>query len=204
MLPETIKNWYVNFTSPITGFFTRHRVHPNLLTTIGFLISCFAAYMIAKGSLRFGGFLILLGGTFDVFDGGVARASGMVSRFGSFFDSSLDRYAEIVLFTGFLMYFLERSNDLIALVILLATAGGIMVSYTRARAEALGIECKIGFFQRPERILFLGLGALLGEGVVKITLWILVLLSNYTAFQRMVHVYKVTRGMNGGNGKSLS
>ncbi|MFQ6105318.1 MAG: CDP-alcohol phosphatidyltransferase family protein [Candidatus Glassbacteria bacterium] len=204
MLPESIKDWYINLTDPLTGFFTRHRVHPNVLTTIGFLLSCLAAFVISRGSIRMGGFLILLAGTFDVFDGGVARASGMSSQFGSFFDSSLDRYAEIVLSLGILIYFLNKSDMIIACAIVLALGGGLMVSYARARAEALGIECKVGFFQRPERILSIGLGALLGEGVLKIVLWILVLLSNFTAVQRMIHVYNMTRGESGGSGKRLS
>jgi CDP-diacylglycerol--glycerol-3-phosphate 3-phosphatidyltransferase len=194
MLPEKIKNWYINFTSPITGFFTRHSVQPNLLTAIGFLISCFGAYIISTGSVRVGGFLILLGGTFDVFDGGVARASGKASKFGSFFDSCLDRFAEIVISLCLMVYFLNKSDNITAYVILLALGGGLMVSYTRARAEALGLECKIGFFQRPERILSIGIGALLGPSALKVVLWLLALLSNYTAIQRMIHVYSLTRG----------
>jgi len=194
MFPESMKNWYIKLTAPITGFFTRHRVHPNLLTLTGFLLTCLAAFVIYTGNLRMGGILILAGGTFDVFDGVVARASGRVSIFGSFFDSSLDRYTEIILSLGCLLYFLDRSNVVMAGVVMLALGGGLMVSYTRARAEALGIECKVGFFQRPERVVSLGLGALIGVVALEIAFWILAILANYTAVQRIVHVYYATRG----------
>lgn len=204
MLPESIKNWYIHITNPITEFCTRNRIHPNVLTILGFVISCLAAYFVSQGSLRLGGFLILLGGTFDVFDGGVARATGMSSPFGSFFDSSLDRFAEIAISLGFLIYFLERSDVTTACIIMIALGGALMVSYTRARAEALGLSCRVGFFQRPERVLLLGVGSLLGEAAARIALWILALFSNLTAFQRMAHVYTMTRGGKGGNGKSVS
>jgi CDP-diacylglycerol--glycerol-3-phosphate 3-phosphatidyltransferase len=200
MLPESIKNWYIHITNPVTGFCTRNNVHPNVLTITGFIISCFAAYVVAEGSLLFGGFLILLGGTFDVFDGGVARATGLTTPFGSFFDSSLDRFAEIALSLGFLVYFLDRSELTTAYAIVLALGGALMVSYTRARAEALGLACKVGFFQRPERILLLGIGSLLGEMPVKIALWILAIFSNLTAVQRMIHVYTMTKRGKSGTG----
>ncbi len=204
MLPESTKNWYIRLTSPITRYFTRHRVHPNILTAAGFLISCLAAYIIATGRFRLGGFLILLGGTFDVFDGGVARASGRGSPFGAFFDSCLDRVAEIVISLGLLLYFMERGHHLTVAVILVALGGGLMVSYTRARAEALGIECRIGFFQRAERIVLLGFSMLVGPSTAIVVLWILAVFSSFTAVQRMYHVYTVTRGSEGDIGKSLS
>jgi len=194
MFPESMKNWYIGLTAPITGFFTRQRVHPNFLTLTGFCLTSLAAFVIYTGNLRVGGFLILIGGTFDVFDGVVARASGRDSRFGSFFDSTLDRYTEIILSLGCLLYFLHRSDIIMACIVLLGLGGALMVSYTRARAEALGIECKVGFFQRPERVVTLGLGALIGVFALKIALWVLVILANYTAIQRMIHVYQKTRG----------
>lgn len=203
MLPESTKNWYIRITSPITRFLTRHRVHPNILTASGFLISCLAAYIIAIGNMRLGGFFILLGGTFDVFDGGVARASGRGSPFGAFFDSCLDRVAEIVISLGLLLYFIEREHEVIVAVILVALGGGLMVSYTRARAEALGIECKIGFFQRAERIVLLGFSMLVGEPVVMVVLWVLAVFSSFTAAQRIYHVYRVTRGSEGDIGKPV-
>jgi len=194
-----MKNWYIGLIAPITGFFTRHRVHPNLLTVSGFLLTSLAAFVIYTGNLRMGGFLILLGGTFDVFDGIVARALGKDSKFGSFFDSTLDRYTEIIISLGCLLYFLERSDVVMSCIVMLALGGGLMVSYTRARAEALGIQCKVGFFQRPERVVSLGLGALIGVGALKVALWVLAILSNYTAIQRIIHVYLTTRGERSDN-----
>jgi len=199
MFPESMKNWYIGLIAPITGFFTRHRVHPNLLTVSGFLLTSLAAFVIYTGNLRMGGFLILLGGTFDVFDGIVARALGKDSKFGSFFDSTLDRYTEIIISLGCLLYFLERSDVVMSCIVMLALGGGLMVSYTRARAEALGIQCKVGFFQRPERVVSLGLGALIGVGALKVALWVLAILSNYTAIQRIIHVYLTTRGERSDN-----
>ena len=142
---------------PLKDWMVRRRVHPNLLTTLGFALTVIAGVFYAVDHVRTAGALVLLGGAFDVFDGRVARLSGLVSKFGSFYDSTLDRISEVVVYLGLLSLYNRYQADLTMIdLILLATAGSLMVSYTRARAEALGLDCTVGFMQRPERIVLLG------------------------------------------------
>ncbi|WP_246589283.1 CDP-alcohol phosphatidyltransferase family protein [Methanofollis formosanus] len=167
----------------------RTGVTPNALTAMGLLITAVAAGLIASGRLISAGLVLAFGGLFDALDGAVARANGQASRFGAFFDSVLDRYAEALLFGGLFLYF---SGDQTARALTFAAlVGSLMVSYTRARAEGLGAECKTGLFTRIERMLVLILGLLTGFLVP--ALWILAVLTNLTAVQRMWHVWLVTK-----------
>jgi CDP-diacylglycerol---glycerol-3-phosphate 3-phosphatidyltransferase len=186
---------------PVTNALVRWRIHPNTLTTVGFLVTISAGAAFHFGQIPLGGGLVILGGIFDIFDGRVARQSGLASSFGSFYDSTLDRISEIVVFLGLLsLYNHGRSVQDVGMiyVVVLAMAGSLMVSYTRARAEALGINCTVGLMQRPERVVLIGLSALLfgslWEGVVlKGVLILMALLTNFTAFQRIAWVYIHTR-----------
>ncbi|OGF97613.1 MAG: hypothetical protein A2Z06_01665 [Candidatus Glassbacteria bacterium RBG_16_58_8] len=197
MLPDSVKDWYVDLVNPATQFLARRRIQPNLLTTAGFLINTLAAVSIFRGSLVLGGILVLAGGTFDIFDGRVARATGLSSPFGSFFDSTLDRFSEILIYLSFLYYFESHGDRWTGYAILTAMGGALMVSYTRARAEALGFRCLVGFLQRPERVVFIGFGAILsavaGEVVLVVVIYLVAILSVFTAVQRMVHVYTSSR-----------
>ena len=197
MLPDSVKDWYVDLVDPATRFLVRHRIQPNLLTTVGFVITTLAAVLIFQDSLLFGGILILVGGTFDIFDGRVARATGLSSHFGSFYDSTLDRFSEIIIYLSLLYYFESNGDGWTRYVILTAMGGALMVSYTRARAEALGFSCLVGFLQRPERVVFLGFGAIVGAIVGKIGLnvavYMVAVLSVFTALQRIFHVYFSSR-----------
>ena len=149
---------------PAINWMVRHRVHPNLLTTLGFVSVVGAGYLYHLDHVRWAGLVVLLGGLWDIFDGQVARVSGMASKFGSFYDSTLDRISEIVVFLGLLSlynsYAREWADVWMVYVIFLAMGGSIMVSYTRARAEGLGLDCKVGLMQRPERVVLLGLGSM--------------------------------------------
>jgi CDP-diacylglycerol--glycerol-3-phosphate 3-phosphatidyltransferase len=193
MLPDSVKDWYVDLLNPVTQYLVRHRIQPNLLTTIGFLINTVAAVSIFRDSLFTGGLLILVGGTFDVFDGRVARATGLTSSFGSFYDSTLDRISEIIIYLSLLNYFVSQGDPWTGYAILTAMGGALMVSYTRARAEALGFSCLVGFLQRPERVVFLGFGAILGRIGLTVAIYLVAVLSAFTAFQRMFHVYLSSR-----------
>jgi len=197
MLPDSVKNWYIDLVDPATRFMVKHRLHPNFLTAIGFLISTTAAISIFRGSLFYGGILILIGGTFDIFDGRVARSTGLASSFGSFFDSTLDRISEIVIYSSLLYHFVNSGDRWTAFAILVATGASLMVSYTRARAEALDFSCLVGFFQRQERVVFIGFGAILtlvaGSISLIVAIYVVAALSTFTTLQRIYHVYSSSR-----------
>jgi CDP-diacylglycerol--glycerol-3-phosphate 3-phosphatidyltransferase len=189
---------------PVIRWMVRHRVHPNLLTTLGFLSVVGAGFLYHLDHVRWAGVLVLLGGVWDIFDGQVARVSGMASKFGAFYDSTLDRIGEIVVFLGLLSlynrYGHEMANVWMVYAIVLAMGGSLMVSYTRARAEGLGLDCKVGLMQRPERVVLLGLGSLsfglMGSGLVlKIVIVLVAVLTNLTAIQRIVWVHRHGAGV---------
>ena len=200
--PRAVEDAVIRALSPITRALVRARVHPNLLTTLGFLVTVSAGFAFHQRGVRLAGLLVLLGGVFDIFDGKVARETGLASKFGSFYDSTLDRISEIVVFLGLLSLYNDYRRDLgdvgMIYTVLLALAGSLMVSYTRARAEALGIDCKVGVMQRPERIVLIGGAALLfgtmWDGLVlKVVLIAMAVLTNFTAVQRIIWVYRHTR-----------
>lgn len=188
---------------PLIAFLTKHRVHPNTLSSLGFLITCSSGFFFHQHQVRTAGALILIGGIFDLFDGAVARRTGLASPFGAFYDSTLDRLSEIIVYLGLLSlynnyYRVEQGDVAMIYVVMLAMAGSLMISYTRARAESLGIECSIGLMQRAERVLLIGLAAVLfgdqnGGIVLKVVLYVLAILTNLTVLQRIWWVYRNTR-----------
>lgn len=166
----------------------RAGISPNILTVVGFLAMVGVAWILSQGYEMLAGLLIIVVGLFDALDGALARSTGRSTTFGAFFDSTLDRFAEIALYLGLL--YLYRGETLATILVYLTVTGSLMVSYARARAEGLGVECKVGLFTRLERLGVLALGLLLNR-----TLWALVILavlSNLTALQRMWHVWRVT------------
>ncbi|MDQ7029955.1 MAG: CDP-alcohol phosphatidyltransferase family protein [Ardenticatenia bacterium] len=167
-------------------------VSPNALTVMGFAFTAGVAVVLAQGAFVVGGVLLIVSALFDTLDGGVARATGRVSPFGAFLDSTLDRWAEALLYGGLLWWFWQQNQGLEATLAYATIIGSLLVSYTRARAEGLGIECKVGWFTRFERIAILVLGLLLDQ--ITFALVPLAVLSNFTALQRMWHVYHVLAG----------
>ncbi len=162
---------------------------PNSLSIAGFLITLFACYRLTFDLLT-GGVLILVGALFDMFDGAVARTRNKTTLFGAFFDSVLDRYSDAFIFLA-IAYSLGRTSNITGVILCLGTLlGSFMTSYSRARAEGLGEECKHGFMERPERIILVSLGAI--SGFIIPTLWVLVVLTNFTAVQRIYYVWNVT------------
>jgi len=191
---------------PVMAWLTRRRVHPNAVSTVGFIVTCSSGFFFHRHHVSTAGFLILLGGLFDLFDGTVARRTGLASSFGAFYDSTLDRLSEIVVYLGLLSlyndYRLELGDVAMIYWIVLAMAGSLMISYTRARAEGLGIDCYVGLMQRPERVILIGFAALIfGETtmfeqrglVLKVVIIVLAVLTNLTAIQRIWWVYRETR-----------
>jgi len=194
-LPKLIKCWYIDLISPLIRFCIRHRVEPNLLTTIGFFIMVGGAVAFAKDHIQLAGAILLFSGTFDIIDGKVARATGLSSKFGSFFDSTMDRFSDAIVYLGLLYLYLKEGDEKMIWVIMLAVIGALMVSYTRSKAEALKIKCSVGMFQRPERIVYLGFGGILGHTVLYWVVWMLAIFSNLTVIQRIFHVYSIAHGV---------
>lgn len=168
-------------------------VTPNAITVIGLLLNLLVALVIASGSLVAGGVLVLFANLFDMLDGAVARVSGKGSKFGAFFDSTLDRYAEAVVYLGVGAWLYSQGDGTTLLAAYLGIIGSLMVSYTRARAEGLGVIGEVGLLPRPERILLLAIGLLFHGLLLAPVLWLLALLANLTALQRMLYVEKQLR-----------
>ncbi len=181
--------WYAY--DAIIRLFAKIGVNPNFLTFIGFAINLFAAYLFAYGYFRWAGVTIIVGGVFDLTDGPVARRTRQVTPFGGFFDSVLDRYSDLFLLIGLLVYYGRINRFLYVAVVALAMIGSVMVSYARARAENLISSCKIGFLERPERVVLIIIGALFNR--MAPVLWVIVVLSNLTVMHRVVHTYHEAR-----------
>lgn len=170
-------------------------VSPNVVSLVGLLLTGAAALVVALGPLRWAGVCVLLASVFDMFDGAVARAQQATSTFGAFLDSVLDRYAEGLLFLGVIIHALRAETHTIQLwTITLAYVAAILslvVSYTRARAEGLGMECKVGLMERPERVIVLGVGLVIGGQAW--LLWVMVVMvigTGITGAQRIFHVWR--------------
>ncbi len=185
-----VRAWMQRVVGRVLG---QSSVTPNMLTAIGLLLTIVVAGMLATGHLVIGGVLVLLTSLFDMLDGALARAKKSSSTFGAFLDSTVDRYSEAIIFGGLLLYY-RTTPDLHfeTVFIYLAIVGSLMVSYTRARAEAVGVEGKVGLLARPERVILLSLGLILGW--LPFTLAILALFTNFTAIQRIYHVWAQTEG----------
>jgi CDP-diacylglycerol--glycerol-3-phosphate 3-phosphatidyltransferase len=201
---KAFKDPVYRIIDPVVNWMVAARVHPNLVTTAGFAVTMAAGILFHLDHVRTAGLAVLIGGILDIFDGQVARRSSLASKFGSFYDSTLDRISEIVVFLGVLslynQYGLQMADVWMIYVIVLALAGSLMVSYTRAKAEALGLEASVGFMQRAERVLLLGGGCLffglMWDGLVlKVILVILAATSIFTALHRIVWVYQRAGGV---------
>jgi phosphatidylglycerophosphate synthase len=175
---------------PLSSLARKVRVSPNQITLAGFVLTIIAALTLAF-NLFWGGVLTLVAGLFDVLDGVVARTQNKSTEFGAFFDSVIDRYSDGVLFIGLGWYFL-RTGSRTGLFLSLATMiGALLVSYTRARAEGLGKDCRVGVMERPERIVFMAFGAI--TGWIFPVMWIMLILTHATVIQRMHHVWKIMK-----------
>jgi CDP-diacylglycerol--glycerol-3-phosphate 3-phosphatidyltransferase len=190
LLPENLQNAFMGLLTPLIKALGRRGFHPNAFTLAGLILTLMAAAALFKGHLRIGGLLILAGGLCDCIDGNLARTTGQVTRFGALFDSAIDRYSELVMFFGILAYFLGHHENLMAAAAFLAMGGSIMVSYSRARAESLGFEAAMGWMQRPERIVFIGTGALIHPLALKFAIWLVAIFANLTALQRVRAAYQ--------------
>ena len=171
---------------------------PNALTLFGFAITLGVAWVLSTGRFFLGGFLVLFSGAFDFLDGALARATGRSTKFGAFLDSTLDRFSDAALFLGLLAYYASLGSHYAEMVLIgAALTGSLATSYTRARAEGLGLKDEVGFFTRTERIILLAIGLIIGQwynNAMIVVLWIIAVLSNLTALQRIYHVWRQTDG----------
>lgn len=221
---DTVKSKAYKILNPLVSLIQKLGITPNGITTIGMLFTILSAVVLIigaefgeRGDYRyitwFGG-ITLFAGLFDMLDGQLARKTNKASIFGALYDSVLDRYSEMVMFLGICYYLVSHDYFFSSLFAFIAMIGSIMVSYVRARSESLGVECKVGIMQRPERILTIGISAILygiitsnvGEfrielpwfpyqlieniSIFTIPIFVLAILTNFTAFQRLRYCYK--------------
>ncbi len=178
---------------PVVNALVAFHISPLLVSLFGLALAVWGGVVAARGSLRAAGIFLLLAGLCDVLDGDVARRLGKSSRFGAFIDSMLDRVSEFVLFGGILLYVVRRPAGFELyepVVIMLALMGSVMTSYARARAEGVGIECKVGVMERPERIALMAIGLIAGYRFLMAVMILLAATSLYTVFQRIRHVHR--------------
>jgi CDP-diacylglycerol--glycerol-3-phosphate 3-phosphatidyltransferase len=180
--------WLVN---PTARAISRAGVSPNLLTTLGLAVNVVAALLVSQGHFGSGGLVALVASLFDALDGALARSSGKGSPFGAFLDSTLDRFSEAVVYLGLLLHYAQDGHQMELALVYVTVVGSLMVSYARARAEGLGLQCKVGLLTRPERVCLLVAGLVLG--IMPWMLWVLAVLTNVTVVQRMVHVWRSTQ-----------
>ena len=187
---EKVKDDVAELIQPSTQYLVKKRFGPDALTMIGFVLNLVAAALFGVDYFRWAGLMVLLAGVFDFLDGQVARAGRTATTFGAILDSTVDRYSEIFVWFGIVVSFIRAGSFWTSSALFFALAGSLMVSYVRARAEGLGEECKVGFMQRPERVVAIGVGALVGEIGLMVAIWAIAILSNYTALQRVLHIRK--------------
>ncbi len=200
LLPDWIKNGYLRLIDPVANWLVRRGVHPNTITVIGTMCTITGGVIYGTGHIKTGGWFLSITALFDVLDGTVARRSGRSSTFGAFLDSTLDRLADGFLLGGLAVFYAtSRLHGSVALLItaLLGLIGAFMTSYTRARAESLGIDAKVGLLQRPERIVLLSapqalFGLVFNGWVLAIIIVILTVTAWVTVIQRVAFVYRAT------------
>jgi CDP-diacylglycerol--glycerol-3-phosphate 3-phosphatidyltransferase len=178
-------------TNPIVRILSRSRLNPNALTLIGLALNIGAAYVIALGHFLLGGVLVLVSGLFDLLDGALARFAGHATRFGAILDSTVDRVSEAAILGGLLVWYIGGGTSLEIALVFVVLVGSFLVSYIRARAEGLGLECQVGLFTRAERVIVLAIGLLINQ--VSIVLWILAVFVYVTVAQRLFYLHKRIR-----------
>lgn len=179
-------------TEPVSRFLAKTPITPSFITWFGFFLSVAAAVLVARGELLAGGITILIASSMDMFDGALARHTNTVSRFGAVLDSTLDRAAEAALFICCMVYFYNEASVMGLVATGIALGASQIVSYLRAKAEAMGMECKVGIFTRPERVIFIVLGLLANQ--LFIATAIVALFSVVTAVQRFTYIHKKLSG----------
>jgi CDP-diacylglycerol--glycerol-3-phosphate 3-phosphatidyltransferase len=185
-LTDYLRLWFKWFLDPLGGFFNRLGITPNMMTMLGLLGNTVGAYFLARGEMLVGGLFVLLMTPVDALDGTMARLRGESGDFGAFVDSVSDRYSELIIYGGLLYHFLYLGQPTGGLLVFGAAAGSVLVSYVKARAEALGYEARVGILTRVERYLVLAPALVFNQ--LLIGLGIIAIFANITALQRIWHV----------------
>ncbi len=191
MITRGIGNFFGRIIQAIVSALALSRVHPNVLTFIGLLINIWAAFLFAYGKFVSAGLVVIGAGLFDMVDGRVARETNRVTRFGGFFDSVLDRYSDLALLVGLLVYYASINRFFYVVLTAIVMTGTVLISYARARAENTIARCKVGFLERPERVVLMIIGALANR--MAPVLWVLAVLSNITVISRMIYTWEETK-----------
>lgn len=183
---DRMRIWFKWFLDPVAGFFNRIGLTPNTITLLGLAGNFVGAFFVSQGQMTTGGLLVLITTPFDALDGTMARLRGDATEWGAFVDSVTDRYSELAILGGLLYYFSVIGDGLSVIVAFAAAAGTVLVSYVKARAEAVGFSAKVGFLTRVERFLVLAPLLVLNRPVWAV--WFIAIFANFTALQRIYYV----------------
>jgi CDP-diacylglycerol--glycerol-3-phosphate 3-phosphatidyltransferase len=192
MFTTRFEAWVRRRAEALMSALGRVPVTPNQITVVGVALTFVAAVLAALGYLRWAGVVLIFAGTFDILDGALARSSGRAYPYGAFLDSTLDRYSEGAIYMGLAAYFSTMGGPLqrwLILATVAALAGSFLVSYVRARAQSLGFTCDSGLFARPERVVVTVVGLIFGGVVLYVVVFLLAILTNLTALQRIHEVW---------------
>ena len=192
MFTTRFEAWVRRHAEALIAALGRTPLTPNQVTVVGLALTFFASGLVAFGQLRWAGIVLIFAGTCDILDGALARTTNAAYPYGAFLDSTLDRYSEGAVYLGLAAYFVSVSGPLqrwLVLATLAALAGSFLVSYVRARAQSLGFTCKSGLFQRPERVVVTVVGLLIGGPVLYVIVFLLAIVTNITALQRIREVW---------------
>jgi len=192
MFTTRFEAWVRRRAQALMTALRRLPVTPNQITVVGTALTFAAAVLVASGQLRWGGVVLAFAGTFDILDGALARSTGRSYPYGAFLDSTLDRYSEGAMYLGLIAYFVSVGGPLQRWLVVgtaAALAGSFLVSYVRARAQSLGFTCETGLFARPERVVVTVVGLIFGGVVLTAVVFLLAILTNLTALQRIREVW---------------
>ena len=192
MFTTRFEAWVRRHAEALIAALGRSPLTPNQVTVVGLALTFFASGLAAFGQLRWAGVVLIFAGTCDILDGALARTTNAAYPYGAFLDSTLDRYSEGAVYLGLAAYFVTIGGPLqrwLVLATLAALAGSFLVSYVRARAQSLGFTCKSGLFQRPERVVVTVIGLLIGGPVLYVVVFLLAIVTNVTALQRIREVW---------------
>lgn len=192
MFTTRFEAWVRRHAEALIAALGRTPLTPNQVTIVGLALTFFASGLVAFGQLRWAGIVLIFAGTCDILDGALARTTNAAYPYGAFLDSTLDRYSEGVVYLGLAAYFVTTGGQLqrwLVVATVAALAGSFLVSYIRARAQSLGFTCKSGLFQRPERVVVTVIGLLIGGPVLYGVVFLLAIVTNITALQRIREVW---------------
>lgn len=192
MLTDMVRQWSRGIIDPLARFVGRIGVSPDGVTLVGFVLMVGVGLLLSQGYLQLAGAVLIVAAIFDAIDGALARMLNRTTRFGAFLDSTMDRFSEAAIFLGILVYFYRQGSGTEVILAYIAIVGSLMVSYTRARGEGIGVSIRGGFLTRFERMVILILALVLNQ--LPLALWILAPLTNFTALQRIWLTWRATRG----------